>query len=370
MLPLLFSSPAPHQPCPQTKDTHTPELLSCSESDPLEGLLDSCDKNESQHKDESSLTVVQKNNHLEAVVEDCGPGEASFFLGDSPRESLILPEQNQPRSCLIETPVEVHSPMGSGFEEERVVVSQTEEKNDQEEKSLTEANLEKVNCDAEKDVSSDVSDVKDSDAEHQEAVITEETVLEKQNDAEEESKDFEGLDEGKSEESESKLEPETQEEPPEEMDHEEEKLEEENVETKDESDEENHSLPSSNGSIVKVSDEESVCDEAEEANGFMKTLPENWPEEEHILELHINGCQEEKEEISRQELQFTSDVSDFSKSVDLHSAVTGGDVTENSDFSVIETSCSPVLAESKYAEQEEQEELEEAREVEVHQLDS
>lgn len=322
--------------------------------------------------------------------------------------------------------------MGTGFEEESVVTSQTE-KNDQEE-SPAEANIEKVSCDPEKDVTSDVLDLKDSDAEQQEGVI-EDTCINKQvlenhricedNALElvggaEKSKSSNGLDKEKSDKSESQeemqLEPEIQEETPgeeaeqdiqngiklesreettpekviheetpdecseeidritEEIDQEEGKQREGLVGTKDESDEENRSLLSSNGSIVKVSDEESVCDEAEEANSYMKTLPQNWSEEEpssrHILDLHINGCPEEKEDISTQDLQYTSDVSDFSKSVDLHSAVTGGDVTENSDFSVIETSCSPVLAESKYAEQDELDVSEEAHEVEVHQLDS
>ncbi|XP_074520175.1 sorting nexin-11 isoform X2 [Halichoeres trimaculatus] len=418
-----MESPAPHQPCPQTKDTHTPELLSCSESDPLEGLLEPCNKDtaESQHKDKSSITVLQKNNHLEAVIEDCSPGEASFFLGDSPRESLSLSEQSQPRSCLIQTPVEVHLPMGTGFEEESVVVLQTEEKDDQEE-SPVEANIEKVNCDPEKDVTSDVLDFKDSDAEHQEGVveenhrICEDNAVELVSGAEgqdaETSDSSDGLSKEKSDNSESKetiLDPEIQDEEAEqdtqnrnksesreettpevdiheetpdegceeidctaeEMNH---KERQDMIGTKDESDDENRSLPSSNGSIVKVSDEESVCDEVEDSNSFMKTLPENWSEDEppsrHILDLHINGCPEEKEDISTQELQFTSDISDFSKSVDLHSAVTGGDVTENSDFSVIETSCSPVLAESKYTEEEELDVSEEANEVEVHQLDS
>lgn len=397
-----MESPAPHQPCPQTKDTHTPELLSCSESDPLEGLLE--DPAESQHKEESSITVLQKNNHLEAVIEDCSPGEASFFLGDSPRESLSLSEQSQPRSCLIQTPVEVHSPMGTGFEEESAMILQTEKED--EEESPAEANIEKVNCDPGKEMTSDVLDLKDGDAELQEDVTedvcTKTQVLENhricednnlelvcgtEEDAEKSNHDSETeleiqketLEEAAEQDAENRNKSESREEtvheetPDEENDftaeETDQKEKEDMVGGKDESDEENHSVPSSNGSIVKVSDEESVCDEAEEANSYMKTLPETWSEEEppsrHILDLHINGCPEDKED-----LQYTSDISDFSKSVELHSAVTGGDVTENSDFSVLETSCSPVMAESKYVEQEELDVSEEAQEVEGHQLDS
>lgn len=138
------------------------------------------------------------------------------------------------------------------------------------------------------------------------------------------------------------------------------------VGTKGESDEDSQSLRSSNGSIVKVSDEESGCDEAQEENGFIKSLREDgtdWSEEEpssgHILGLHLNGGPVEKDE----ELQYTADMGDF------RSAVTG-DQTENSDFSVIETSCSPVLSDNKCAEQEDVDASEEAHEVEVHQISS
>ncbi|XP_034563676.1 sorting nexin-11 [Notolabrus celidotus] len=523
-----MESPAPHQPCPQTEDTFIPELLSCGESDPLEGLPEPCDEDsaESRHKDKPSITVLQKDNHLEAVVEDCDPEEASFFLGDSPPESLSLSEQSQPRSCLIQTPVEVHSPMGTGFEDEGVVTLHTEEKTvPEEEDQESPVEVEKVNCEPEEHVDPDVVldvkdseadsqegdvtlnteektvteeredqeegpvevncepeehvdpdvvlDVKDSEAESQEGDVTlnteEKTVTEEREDQEEgpvevncepeehvdpdvvldvkdsEAESQEGVvedvcvkkqelenqiicednalepvvgaegqaadlsdvedlrssdgpdkDESESreethepeihedtpgeqteqdsqqmEESESKEELEIHEETPDEQNVQSEQTDQEHGEqrvgsvgTKDESDEENRSLPSSNGSIVKVSDEESVCDEAEEANSYMKTLPENWSEEEltsgHILDLHINGCPVEKEDISTQELQYTTDISDFSKSV------TGGDLTEHSDFSVIETSCSPVLAESnKCVEQEVLDVSEEAQEVEV-----
>ncbi|XP_029312457.1 sorting nexin-11 [Cottoperca gobio] len=116
-----MESPAPHQPCVLPKEPFSPELLSCGDSDPLDGLLMLRDKDtaEFQLKDNSSVRVLQENNHLEAVVEDCGPAEATFFLGDSQDvpESLSLAEQTQHISCQIQTPVEVHSAMGTGFEE-------------------------------------------------------------------------------------------------------------------------------------------------------------------------------------------------------------------------------------------------------------
>ncbi|XP_063749009.1 uncharacterized protein LOC134870647 [Eleginops maclovinus] len=137
------------------------------------------------------------------------------------------------------------------------------------------------------------------------------------------------------------------------------------VRTKDDSDEDSHS--SSNESIVKVSDEESICDEAEEliqsANGHMDTPHEevaHWAEEvqtprKNILDLHMNGCIAEKDDIFAHEeddLQYITDISDLHKSLDLISGVTGGDLTENCDFSILETSCTPELADSRSTEQE------------------
>ncbi|XP_041671447.1 sorting nexin-11 [Cheilinus undulatus] len=416
-----MESPAPHQPCPQTQDTFSPELLSCSESDRLEGLLESCDKDtaELKLKDQSSIKVPQKSNHLEAVVDVSNPGEASFFVGESP------PEQNQLRSCVIQTPVEVHLPKGTSFEEESVMMLHTEEKTENcqatEEKGESERPVEAnvVNSETEKCLNMEaILDVTDCDVGSQEVVqedvCSEVQVLENDLISEDNADDFIGGTEGqvadinsqeelpssdgqeepeneKSEEQEQQeetpVEPEIHEEPPNEENINEdsgaeqtdqERAEEEDFHrTKDESDEESRSLPSSNGSIVKVSDEESICDEVQEENGFLKTLPEdgtNWSEEEpssgHILDLHINGCPEEKEDIPTEDLQYTNDSGDFSKSLELNSAVNGGDLTENSDFSVIETSCSPVLTDSKCAEQDNVDVSEEAHEVEVHQLDS
>ncbi|KAK5851206.1 hypothetical protein PBY51_002019 [Eleginops maclovinus] len=120
-----MESPVPHQPCLKLKETFSPELLSCIDSDPQECELESHDKDtvEFLHKENSSVMVLQGNNHLEAVVEDCGPTEATFYLGESQDvpESLSLEEQIQQRSCQIQTPVEVHSPMSSDFEAKCVV---------------------------------------------------------------------------------------------------------------------------------------------------------------------------------------------------------------------------------------------------------
>ncbi|XP_044035993.1 sorting nexin-11 isoform X2 [Siniperca chuatsi] len=427
-----MESPTPHQPNIQTKEIFSPELFSCSDSDPLVGLLELCDQDtaELQYKEKSSIMVLQKNNHLEAIVEGRGPTEATFFIADSPDdpESLSLPEQSQQRSCQIQTPVLVHSPMGTGFEENCGVDSvfeecslreesvrtvphpNTEEEADQRESSEEES-IEKVDSEPEKCVDSvAILDFKDSDAKSQEVVLedvcSEKQVLENRVISEvnglehvgsteshvedvsclEEFKTSDGQNNEKSDDSESKqatpLESEIHEatdnvhsvpevenggdDTVQQMDQKQVEQEVDLVGTRDESDEDSHSLPSSNESIVTVSDEESICDETEDsiraANGYMKTSPEEVTHRSqveassrNILDLHMNGCPVEKEDIPAQEdedLRYMTDIGDLSKSLTLNSTVTGGDLTESSDFSILETSCTPGLDDSKCTEQE------------------
>lgn len=425
-------SPIPHQPCLPTKETFSPELVPCSDSDRLDGLLQLCDKGtvELQHKEKSSIRVVQKNNHLEAVIEDSDATDVSFFLGDSQDdpESLSLAELTQQRSCRIQTPVEVHSTVGAGFEvncgedselegvssvreasvttldaeEQTVAHSDTEEQADQWESS-EEANIEN-NFETEKCVNSvAILDFNDSDAGIQEDILedvySEKQVLENHVICEvkglehvadvscpEEVKNSDGQNEPDNKESaksdskeKTPLESEVQEEnhdvhivPQVESSDDDTQMDQEQVDqevdlvgTKGESDEDSHSLPSSNESIVKVSDEESICDEAEDSikdeNGYMKTSREEvtlWSEVDHssrnILDIHLNGCPEEKEDISTpleaEDLQYMTEINDLSDSPDINSTVTGGDLTENSDFSILETSCSPGLEDGKYTE--------------------
>ncbi|XP_068592910.1 sorting nexin-11 [Cebidichthys violaceus] len=416
-----MESPAPHQP----KEIFSPELLSCDDSNPPEDILEICDEDtvELQHEERSSVRVVQKSDHLEAIVEDCGPTEATFFLGDGrvAPESLGLPEQIQQKSCQvqIQTPVEVHSTMGAGFErngvdgllkecsvrEESVTTSDTAEKtgpHPEEEKadqweSSGEAKKENVESEPEKCANSAaILDFKDGGFEEQatesdagsqeevlEAVCSERQVLEThvisevkglghvddtevhEEDASspEEFKNTDGQkepDDKKEEESESKAETPLQSGIHEETRDvlsvpEEEGSGDDLVQQVDvvritgDSDEDGRS--SSNDSIVQVSDEESLCDDAEDsiqaANGYTEMPPEevhHWSPVEassrDILELHSNGHSVEKEDISAHEdedLQHITDISDSSKSLDLNLTVTG-DLTENSDFSIIESS--------------------------------
>lgn len=418
----LLHSPIPHQPCVPTKETFSPEHVSC-DPDPLEGLQQPCDedKAELQHMEESSIRLLQRNNHLEAVAEDSGATDVRFFLGDSEDdpESRTDSAGELQRRCQIQTPVEVHSTAGTGFEvncggnsesegrsfttlgeeEQTVANPDTEEQPDQR-KSSEDATIGN-NSETEKCVNSvAISDFKDSDAGTQEGVVedvcSDKQVLE--NDVRvnglrdvadvgrlEEVANSDGQNEPANEESD---ESESKDETPREseiqetrnadsvplvesgdddrqVDQRQVEQEVDLVGNKGESDEDGHSLPSSNESIVKVSDEESICDEAEDLmdeNGYMKTTRGEevtlWSEVDdssrNILDMHMNGRPEEKEDISHQEgviqakdLQYVAEINELSDSLDIDSTVITGDLTENSDFSILETSCSPGLADSK-----------------------
>ncbi|KAJ4940626.1 hypothetical protein JOQ06_026923 [Pogonophryne albipinna] len=455
-----MESPVPHQPCLQLKETCSRELLSCVDTEPQDCELERDDKDtvEFLYKENSSVMVLQGDNHLEAIVEDCVPSEATFYLGESQNvpESLSLEEQTQQKSCQIQTPVEVHSPMNTDFQEKCVVDSlfeecsvreesdktvdtedmnvphpdteekvvphpdteekvvphpDTEEKvvphPDTEEKvehceSSVEANTEKVHFDFKdsdlKDpllVSATISqeevlEVCSEKSVLENHVISEFNGLEHVDTTEAPVEDASCLEEFKSADKEMSDEPETafmseiHEETgnvhPEvegsdddlfqhmdQVELEDDLVEQEVdlVRTKDDNDEDSQS--SSNESIVKVSDEESICDEAEElihsADGHMETPHEevaHWAEEvqtprTNILDLHVNGCIVEKDDILAHEeddLQYITEISDLHRSLDLISSVTGGDLTENSDFSILERSCTPELADSGSAEKE------------------
>ncbi|CAK6977325.1 sorting nexin-11 [Scomber scombrus] len=455
-----MESPAPHQP---TEDTVRPELLPCADPDPLEGLLEIHDRDTAE---KPSIRVLQNQNHLEAVVEDCGPTEASFFLGDRSPDSLSLSEETQPRSCLIQTPVEVHSPMGDGFEEncgfeeERTVTeepsetieepsetieetsetvevtsetieetsetvevtsetieetsetieetsqtieetSQTIEETSQtievtsetieetsetieETVSLTDLkemeHLDKIGCelaekcanyvldftdsneqsieddaeeDAEEDVSSEYQVLENHiTSEVSESHVTDVTRPEENGTPDEQREPEEETSDELLKEEESTPQPEVPEVgqhvvrvPEEDQD----QAEQQEVDlNKEESDEDSQSLPSSNESIVKVSDEEEeeVCDEA--ADGYVKSSPDDvshWLDVDacsrNILDLQMNGCSAEKD------LPYMSDLRDLSDSLDVSSTVSGGDLNENSEFSILETSRVPELADGR-----------------------
>ncbi|CAI5658203.1 unnamed protein product [Oreochromis niloticus] len=386
-----MESPAPHQPCQQPNETISSELVSCGDADPLEGLLEVHDQH---HRKKCSVKISQKSNHLEAVLEvvpeDSGLSEATFYLGDSP-ESLSSAEQIQQR---LQTPVEVYSFTGIGFEdsviEGEIVLPPGEEEKVELQESNEDAYKGKVNCEPEKcDDSEKILDFKEnncdehilgSDARSQEAmedICTENPVISEVNEVHvlEVNTDDQTSDKAGGNE-ETPLESEISDEAhmvngvsaaEQDGDDPEDTQEVDFAGNKDESDEGDtvsSSLPSSNESIVKVSDEESVCEEADDsiqvANDFVKTPPKDatrWSDVEassrNIMDLQVNGYPEEKRHLSAQEdddLQYT--LSDLSKSADLNSPVTAGDLTENGDFSILATSHARGLGDGRCTEEE------------------
>ncbi|XP_030611415.1 sorting nexin-11 [Archocentrus centrarchus] len=386
-----MESPAPRQPHQQS-ESFSPELLSCGDPNPLRGVQDQ-DSDEVLQGEKSSVRISQKSNHLEVVLEDSCRPEATFYLGDS-SESVSSAEQVQQR---IQTPVEVHSSAGSGFEDsvsEGEVVLPPGDEEKLEQRDSNEADERKINSEPEKcDNSVEILDFKENyckeqvlenDARCQEAVedvctenpVISEGVLDVRADEQTEPGDQKGDESGRREET--ALESEIHDEALEvnsvpavenDGDDAEGKQEVDFAATRDESDEgskESCSLPSSDESIVKVSDEE-ADDPIQVADSFAKMSPEDdtrWAEVEAssrsttVAEQHLSAQEDE-------DLQYI--LSSPSKSADLSSAATSGDMTENGDFSILATSHVPGLADNECVGQEAPPSpSEETQEVEAH----
>lgn len=299
---------------------------------------------------------------MEAVLEECSATGVSFFVGDkeAEAESPGLEDQTQTRSCQIQTPVQVHSTAEAAFEdncelEERIPLNPGEETacSDTEEQPDHPKEGEKNSLPD--------FDFKDRDTESQdvpEVDGTEKQVLE--------------INDGLEHEAEVKSSGE--EEPPEIIEHTSVKPEvnvdsaaqlersedtqmdqKEADEQVDDKDEDGHSVLSSNESIIKVSDEESICEEvrdfSEDEKCYMSEEIPLWSADDSIRKIiaaHLNGCPQETEDGSTppevpqaEELQHKTDICDFSESGITNSTLMGGDQNENSDFSILETSCSP-----------------------------
>ncbi|XP_058476713.1 sorting nexin-11 [Solea solea] len=360
-----MESPAPHLPCLQTQETFSPKLLACEDSDPLADLLALCDKGTTQvqHNKKSSVKISQKSHHLKAVVEwDGGSTDATFFLGDSPVEpqSCDLAEHTQQRSGQIQTPVEVHSPMEAGFAEDCVLGSEEEE--------CTESRAEEmvVSCDTEDmQVNADPSDnpllanINEVTSEPETCETSVVTLDLKYNASEEGSSQeevFKGVSSDKQilenhtvsevnhtdntkcpavdlscaedvKKSDGQIEPSNKD-----------NCEVDLIGSKHERDEDSHSLPSSNESIVQVSDEDSTCDDTEES---IQAL--NGDVSHHILDLHVNGCPVEKEDISAHDDEDLR----YMTSLNLNSTEAGESLSESGDISILETNCMPGVAEEE-----------------------
>lgn len=324
------------------------------------------------------MTVIQKNNHLEAIVEDGDEpsGGVVFFLGDGQ-------EDPGSQSHQIQTPVEVHCNVETGLLD-KVVADMTEQQTSGPQASDGPTSPEEAKLDVDREEEKDldlshsresaqcdsvevnhagnvVEDVCCEGAETEGRVSSLEDVRDKENQAEPEDED--GVT-SKSRETPEQASVVLEEDV--EIASRVEGLYETDVQlgqeqatqegdfdgVKGESyKEEGGSLHSSNESIMKVTDEESVCDEAEESLreelGFDKSSSVEdmlWSEGPNILDLHINGYPEVRD-------GDAADGVELSGSPNANSAVKAADLTENSDFSVLEASGSPGLAEQKHLEE-------------------
>ncbi|XP_068161802.1 sorting nexin-11 [Antennarius striatus] len=412
-----MESPAPHQPCLQVKEIFRPDLLSCSDSEPLGTPENHCDQGTEELQQKEKIQVLQTSDHLEAVVDDCNTAEVSFYLGDGQDDSGSLSPAELPHQ-RTETPVEVHNPIAAGPEINDEVNSasdglcsprqesvgtdtdkntdahpDTEEDAEVENKSETEkcvdsaVILDPVKSDtrSQEDVLEDMCSemqvlenhviadddddegfpcVSGSDGQDADVICPEEIVnsdrqvepdevtpeLEINVETPSESEIMEEVDDTPQVEigDDDSVQPTDQRQISQELGL---------VVMKNETDEDSYSLPSSNESIVKVSDDESICDEASDLiqteNDYMNTSCVEvalWSEVEtsstNILDL--KGSLAEKHDISTQEdgedLQYISEINNLCTSLDVNLGVSVGDLTENGDFKILATSDSFGLA--------------------------
>lgn len=339
-----MESPAPHQPCLQPKELFSPELLSCAK-----------DSVELQQKETSSVEVLQNDDCLEAVLQDRGPTGAVFFLGDGQEASESLPRT----SIQIQTPVEVHSPAGEGFgrAESATALDGAEEADpfpEDQRESSSEATANEVESEP-KECANSADILHSEDAEREErgaesggrseeevqsAVCSGRRVSESSVSSEAEgrrdaeavevrSEESNNSDDGKGAKATTLDAPGA--------------LEvrggggEDVVLGADPADRswatqdgavDGHS--SSNGSIVEVSDGESFGEDSiPAANSYAETPPEDASRWSPAEDSTTNG----------RDICGREDVSASGKSLGLNSTPSGGDLTENSDFSILEGGC-------------------------------
>uniref|UniRef100_H3CXK8 Sorting nexin 11 n=1 Tax=Tetraodon nigroviridis TaxID=99883 RepID=H3CXK8_TETNG len=322
-------SPAPHQPSLLAQEVR-PDLLLGPDSHQVERFRPA-PRGGLEHKEKPLIRVLQKNGQMEAVLEEWSGAGVSFFLGDDHAEPERpgLEDRSQLRGCRLQTPVQVHSTAGAGSEvgceveqsvtlslEEKTVPSDAEEQPDPPREE------------EEEEEKGSLPDLDYLDAEAQ-GVLDLERVAEVKNEEEKQAEITERA----------RAEPEIN------VDRLE-RSEDTQVERRaDDKDEDGRSLPSSNGSIAKVSDEESDCEEVRDFNQDEKCCSKAcgqeaplWPTDDsirNITDVHSNGRAQDEEP------QDQARASHLGQSVFMNSTPTSGDQTENSDFSIIETSCSP-----------------------------
>ncbi|KAM4526545.1 sorting nexin-11 isoform 2-T2 [Fundulus diaphanus] len=320
-----MESPAPHQPSLQPHPTIHSKPVPGGESDPLEDILELCEQkpDETRRGGDASIRISQRSDQLEAVVEGVASAKASFYLGEIQADSESLGSAEQ--SCVIQTPVEVHSPMGTGCEGDDVFEDKTAPPASEERRKS-----ESVICVG----SEDALTVKDDDDE-QEAV---ESHAASDNETAPDSREETAPQSGPRQERQ------TVEGEPEEDRSDSRRQEEAKNGDGEDSDEDSRSLPSSNDSIVRCSEEESLSEEAEEAMQA-RSPPDgvrNGSEADGSsgAVFYMNGCngdEEDGQDRAGDGQPYTTN----GERPEPKPAAAHGDLTENCDFSILGTSYQP-----------------------------
>ncbi|XP_068610497.1 sorting nexin-11 [Brachionichthys hirsutus] len=354
-----MESPAPHQPFLQTKDIFRPDFLACGDSKPQR------DPGTAELDQDQKIKVIQTSDHLEAV--DYSAAEVSFYLGDSQDDSGSL-SPAEPAQQRMETPVEVHNPMGADSDitddvggaceggcsptQESIRTSDTEEK--AEEGAGSDSILDPLNSDSRsqdilEDVSSEmevsenqvIPDVegRDADAVCPEEIVNSDGQMEPDVESAETPSDSRIVEEAYDM-------PQTETGGGDTVQTTDLKqVGQDLVVIKNEMDEDSRSLPSSNESIVEVSDEESICDAASDLiqaeNDDMNASCVGGPlglemeaSTRNTSDLNVDGSPAGKDDFSGEDNRCMAEIDNLCKSLDLNS---GADLTE-SDFNVLGTS--------------------------------
>ncbi|XP_038139410.1 sorting nexin-11 [Cyprinodon tularosa] len=331
-----IESPAPHQPSLQPNKTVNSKPI--PDSDPLGDILELCEQrpvaSSSQRRENALMRISEGSDQME-VAEQRGSTQASFYLGEILDDSESLSPAED--SCVILTPVEVHSAMGAGYEdscegdsvfEDRADPSDSEERKNSESEEVLSAedsnNEEEV---VERHVASEdlslvcnthLPDVKPGHDTQPESLTNEESESKEETIVHLESRDLNS-------------EPEVDlcDSP-------------QQINANEDGGESDEDSQSSNESIIRCSEEESLAEEVGDSIQ-MKTSPDdirNWSGVEGSAPniFYINGCNEEQEDASNWEGDDQQHAP-ISKSLEPKPATADGDPTESCDFSILESSC-------------------------------
>ncbi|XP_032430360.1 sorting nexin-11 isoform X3 [Xiphophorus hellerii] len=338
-----MESPAPHLPSLQLNAALNSKPVAGGDPDPLEDILELCEQkpDETQRRGNPSIRISQRSDRLEAVVEDAGSTHASFYVGEILDDSGSLSPSEH--SCVIQTPVDVHSPMEAGFEDscegDGVFEDKTEERKNSESEISADSATDNNNVEVVESLSETpngrLSEIETGGkrGDESEAPLESEVHVESRNvNGELEADLSDSLRQIHQEDTENEDRGESD-------------------EDRGESDEDSRSLLSSNESIIRCSEEESLGEEMDDSVQ-VKSSPDEVKDRSELQGssgniLHINRFKENKADAQDWEdndQQYTT--------AEPKPAASDGDLTENCDFSILENSCQSGVDEGEFATQE------------------